>query len=304
MLLAQKGPSWPKSVFSSGLPKPTFLPTLYPLTTQTFFPSPVSLHAAPIAVARSFPRAHFAPHRHGETLRRHPHPALRSSSSSTSSCSVTRSSVGSTSSSAAAATHRDSASNAKVVAKCLVYDDDYFTLPSAATPAPHPDAVPVDGLAPQEDDLLSPLLELPDPDVVSGDTSSTSVVSAAADDALTASADSCVTEVPARADSATDTEADADAALPEDIKHALAELRGAGGLSPRSKRLLIALAEAAALELAATTAQRLRLRRAGFWGKVRVAVLAAVAVADVALAAYLYARRANGWYGHALLPPT
>ncbi|CAD6241585.1 unnamed protein product [Miscanthus lutarioriparius] len=241
--------------------------------------------------------------------------ALRSSSSSTSSCSVTRSSVGSTSPSAAAAasklpvaaaTHRDSASNAKVVAKCLVYDDDYFTLPSAATLAPHPDAVPVDGLAPQEDDL-APLLELPDPDVVSGDTS---VVSAAADDALTASADSCVTEVPARADSATDTEADADAALPEDISHALAELRGAGGLSPRSKRLLIALAEAAALELAAsaaaaaTTAQRLRLRRASFWGKVRVAVLAAVAVADVALAAYLYARRANGWYGHALLPPT
>ena len=105
-------------------------------------------------------------------------------------------------------------------------------------------------------------------------------------------------QVPARADSATDTEADADAALPEDISHALAELRGAGGLSPRSKRLLIALAEAAALELATTTARRLRLRRAGFWGKVRVAVRAAT------LAAYLYARRANGWYGHALLPPT
>jgi hypothetical protein len=119
-------------------------------------------------------------------------------------------------------------------------------------------------------------------------------------------------QVPARADSATDTEADA--ALPEDISHALAELRGAGGLSPRSKRLLTALAEAAALELdapvaaAATTAQRLWLRRAGFWGKVRVAVLAAtlaaVAVADVALAAYLYARRAKERYGHALLPPT
>ena len=80
----------------------------------------------------------------------------------------------------------------QVAAKCLIYDDDdYFTLPSAAA-APAP--VPADGLATQEDDL-APLLELPDPDVVSGDTSSTSVVSAAADDALTASADSCVTEV-------------------------------------------------------------------------------------------------------------
>lgn len=77
-----------------------------------------------------------------------------------------------------------------VVAKCLVYDDDYFTLPStaaaAAAAAPHPD----DGLATQEDDL-TPLLELPGP----GDTSSTSVVSAAPDDPLTASADSCITEV-------------------------------------------------------------------------------------------------------------
>ena len=79
-----------------------------------------------------------------------------------------------------------------MVAKCLVYDDDYFTLPSAAAPAP--DAVPEDGLASQGDDL-APLLELPNPDVVSGETSSTSVVSAAVDDALTASADSCVTEV-------------------------------------------------------------------------------------------------------------
>ena len=97
-------------------------------------------------------------------------------------------------------------------------------------------------------------------------------------------------QVPARADSATNTEADA--ALPEDISHALAELRDAGGLSPRSKWLLTALAEAAALELAAsaaaaaTTARRLRLRRASFWGKVRVAVLAtlsAMAAADVTL---------------------
>ena len=79
---------------------------------------------------------------------------------------------------------------------------------------------------------------------------------------------------------------------PEEISHALA--RGAGGLSPRSKRLL-----AAALELspaATAAARRLRMRRAGFWGKVRVAVRAAT------LAAYLYARRANEWY--APLPPT
>ena len=53
-----------------------------------------------------------------------------------------------------------------------------------------------------------------------------------------------------------------------------------------------ALAEAVALELAPSAAtaaaQRLHLRRAGFWGKVRVAVLAtlaAMAAADVALAA-------------------
>ena len=97
-------------------------------------------------------------------------------------------------------------------------------------------------------------------------------------------------QVPALTDSDTVTEA--------------AAARGARGLSPRSKRLL-----AAALELspAATAAARfLRMRRAGFWGKVRVAVLAAtlvaVAAADVALAAYLYARRANEWY--APLPPT
>jgi hypothetical protein len=80
-----------------------------------------------------------------------------------------------------------------------------------------------------------------------------------------------VAQVPARADSAIDTEPAA-AALPEEMNLALAELRDAGGLSPRSKRLLSALA--------------------------------AVAVADVTLAAYLYARRANERYGHALLPPT
>ncbi|RCV09024.1 hypothetical protein SETIT_1G373700v2 [Setaria italica] len=225
--------------------------------------------------------------------------ALRSSSSFPS----TRSSVGSTSSSSAAAASklpvaaaapRDFASNAKVVAKCLAYDDDDIALAAATL---SPDAVPEGRLVAQEEDLAS-LLELPDPDV-SGDTS---VISAAPDDALIASADSCVTEVPARADSTHDSEAP----LPEEINVVLAELHGASGLSPRSKRLLTALAEAAAFELAPSATAR-RLRCAAFWGKVRVAVLAgtlaAVVVVDVALGAYLYARRVNDRYYH-VLPPT
>ncbi|CAN6238981.1 unnamed protein product [Urochloa humidicola] len=224
--------------------------------------------------------------------------ALRSSSS----CPSTRSSVGSTPSSSAAgsklpvvaaAAPRDFASNAKVVAKCLAYDDDDITLTAAA--ALSPDAVPDGRLVAQEDDL-APLLELPDPDI-SGDTS---VISAAPDDALKASADSCVTEVPALADSTRDTEAP----LPEEINVVLAELHGDSNLSPRSKRLLAALAEAAAFELA-PSATAGRLRRDAFWGKVRVAVLAgtlaAVVAVDVALAGYLYARRASDRY-HVLIP--
>ncbi|CAL4886096.1 unnamed protein product [Urochloa decumbens] len=226
--------------------------------------------------------------------------ALRSSSS----CPSTRSSVGSISSSSAAAgsklpaaAPRDFASNAKVVAKCLVYDDDDdITLAAAGAAALSPDAVPEGRLVSQEDDLV-PLLELPDPDV-SGDTS---VISAAPGDALKASADSCVTEVPALADSTHNSQGP----LPEEINVVLAELHGASNLSPRSKRLLSALAEAAAFELApsATTG---RLRRAAFWGKVRVAVLAgtlaAVVAVDVALAGYLYARHASDRYH--VLPPT
>jgi hypothetical protein len=96
-----------------------------------------------------------------------------------------------------------------------------------------------------------------------------------------------------------------EAPLPEEINAVVAELRGASGLSPRSKRLLAALAEAAAFELAPSPAAR-RLRRAAFWGKVRVAALAgtlaAVVAADVALGAYLYARRLNDRYH--VLPPT
>ncbi|KAF8691793.1 hypothetical protein HU200_040195 [Digitaria exilis] len=217
-----------------------------------------------------------------------------------SSCPSTRSSVGSASSSSApaasklpvpAAAPRDVASNAKVVAKCLAYDDDDDTL-SAAT-------LSVD--AAREEDL-EPLPELPDPEV-SAEASSTSVISAAPDgDALAASADSCVTEVLAAADFTNNV---SEAPLPEAINVVLGELHSASGLSPRSKRLLAALTEAAALELAPSATAR-RLRRAAFWGKVRVAVLAgtlaAVVAVDVALAGYLYARHANDRYH--VLPPT
>jgi len=68
-----------------------------------------------------------------------------------------------------------------VVAKCLAYDDEDITIAAAATLSP--DSATVGDLAAQEDDL-GPLLDLPDPDT-----------SAAPDFALTASADSCVTEV-------------------------------------------------------------------------------------------------------------
>ena len=105
-----------------------------------------------------------------------------------------------------------------------------------------------------------------------------------------------VAQVPALAGSAP---------LPVEIRVVLAELHGASGLSPRSKRLLAALIEAAAFELAPSATAH-RLRRAAFWGKVRVAVLAgtlaAVVAVDMALAAYLYARRANDRYH--VLPPT
>jgi hypothetical protein len=88
------------------------------------------------------------------------------------------------------------------------------------------------------------------------------------------------------------------ATLPEEISDTLAELRGAGGLSRWSKRLL-----AVALELAPTaaTASAQRLRRAGV---AVLATLGAMVTADIALAAYLYARHANKRYGHALLPST
>ncbi|KAK3159530.1 hypothetical protein QOZ80_2AG0151210 [Eleusine coracana subsp. coracana] len=201
--------------------------------------------------------------------------SLRSSATPTA-----RSSVGSSSSSSATklpVIPRDLAS--KGVAKCLDYDDD-FTLPAAASTL-SPDAV-------TEDDDLVPLLDLPDPEVYVN--------------APTISDHSCVSEVAAApADSTADTEAP----LPEQISLVLSELHAARGMSPRSKRLLAALAEAATAELTPTVTSR-RLRRAAFWGKVRIAVLAAtvatVAAVDVALAAYLYARHVNDRYH--VMPPT
>ena len=71
-----------------------------------------------------------------------------------------------------------------MVRKCLDYDGD-STLPASAAPTP-----PLDDVL--ENDL-APLLDLPDPEV-SGDSSS-SVIFAAPDDAVIASADSSVTEV-------------------------------------------------------------------------------------------------------------
>uniref|UniRef100_A0A8I7B881 Uncharacterized protein n=1 Tax=Hordeum vulgare subsp. vulgare TaxID=112509 RepID=A0A8I7B881_HORVV len=108
-----------------------------------------------------------------------------------------------------------------------------------------------------------------------------------------------------------DSTADADGPLltETEVEVVLAELSGARGLSPRSKRLLLALVEVADAELNANpTAAVLHIRRAAFWRKVRVGILAAtvfsVAAIDAALALALYdARRGNGRYHHAL-PPT
>jgi hypothetical protein len=89
--------------------------------------------------------------------------------------------------------------------------------------------------------------------------------------------------------------------VPTEMELVLAELRGARGLSPSSKRLLAALAEATA------AADPLRTRRAAFWRKVRVGVLAAtvfsVAAVDVALAVALLGARRRNRSSHAL-PPT
>uniref|UniRef100_A0A0E0GF49 Uncharacterized protein n=1 Tax=Oryza nivara TaxID=4536 RepID=A0A0E0GF49_ORYNI len=179
------------------------------------------------------------------------------------------------------------AANSKGVAKCLAFHDGDFTFP----------------------DDLAPLLDLPDPADSSSSTTTTAALISAApdpDDAITASADSALTEVvtaPAEATAMVDEEEEEP--LPDQISLALAELRGGRGLSPRSKRLVAALVEAAAAELRPNAAT-LRLRRAAFWGKVRVWILAAtvatVFAIDVVLAVALVSRRGNDLYD--ALPPT
>uniref|UniRef100_A0A453P5U6 Uncharacterized protein n=1 Tax=Aegilops tauschii subsp. strangulata TaxID=200361 RepID=A0A453P5U6_AEGTS len=216
-----------------------------------------------------------------------------SSSSTDLSGPFTRSSVGSSSSSdLSAPTTRDIASIAKEVGKRLDYEDD--------SPFPTAASLQQPMLAPEGLADLAPLLELPDPNNAS---SNTVVYASDADakHAMTASVDSTVTEV--------SSTADADGPLLTEMEVALDELSSARGLSPRSKRLLLALVEVADAELNANpTAAVLHIRRAAFWRKVRVGILAAtvfsVAVIDAALAFALYgARRGNGRYHH-VLPPT
>uniref|UniRef100_A0ACD5YYN8 Uncharacterized protein n=1 Tax=Avena sativa TaxID=4498 RepID=A0ACD5YYN8_AVESA len=218
--------------------------------------------------------------------------------------SANRSSVGSSSSASATDLPAPAASQftsvAKVVGKRLAYEDeDDYAFPTAASVTKHPD------LAPEGLPDLAPLLDLPDPDDVSS--SSSTVISAAAADAATATADSTLTQVAAPADSAAAT--DADGPVLTEMELVLAELHGARGLTPRSKRLLAALAETVSAELSySPTAAALSIRRAAFWRKVRVGVLAAtvfsVAAMDVALAVALYGTRlSNGLHGN-VLPPT
>uniref|UniRef100_A0A0D9Z0E6 Uncharacterized protein n=1 Tax=Oryza glumipatula TaxID=40148 RepID=A0A0D9Z0E6_9ORYZ len=189
------------------------------------------------------------------------------------------------------------AANSKGVAKCLAFHDGDFTFP----------------------DDLAPLLDLPDPADSSSTTTTAALISAAPDpdDAITASADSALTEVvdfemltlwvlvTAPAEATAMVDAEEEEPLPDQISLALAELRGGRGLSPRSKRLVAALVEAAAAELRPNAAT-LRLRRAAFWGKVRVWILAAtvatVFAIDIALAVALVSRRGNDLYD--ALPPT
>uniref|UniRef100_A0A0E0K745 Uncharacterized protein n=1 Tax=Oryza punctata TaxID=4537 RepID=A0A0E0K745_ORYPU len=204
-----------------------------------------------------------------------PRPASFRSSTTRASSSTTRPPLPA----AAAATN----SKGQGVAKCLAFDGD-FTFPDALA------------------DDLAPLLDLPDP-ADSSSSTTTALISAAPDpdDAVTASADSALTEVV----TAMVEEEEEEEPLPDQISLALAELRGGRGLSPRSKRLVAALVEAAAAEVY-PTATTLRLRRAAFWGKVRVWILAAtvatVFAIDVALAVSLISR--GGYDLYDALPPT
>uniref|UniRef100_A0ACD5ZCS3 Uncharacterized protein n=1 Tax=Avena sativa TaxID=4498 RepID=A0ACD5ZCS3_AVESA len=219
--------------------------------------------------------------------------------------SANRSSVGSSSSASATDLPAPAASQfssvAKEVGKRLAYeDDDDYAFPTAAS------RVQTD-LAPEGLPDLAPLLELPDPDYDAS--SSSTVVSAAAAFAATTTADSTVTQVAAPADSTAAAAADADGPVLTEMELVLAELHHAGSLTPRSKRLLAALAETASAELNySPTTAALRIRRAALWRKVRVGILAAtvfsVAAMDVALAVALYgARHGNGLHGN-VLPPT
>ncbi|XP_048536987.1 uncharacterized protein LOC125515531 isoform X2 [Triticum urartu] len=190
-----------------------------------------------------------------------------------------RSSVGSSSSAPPA---RDLA---KEAGKLLTYDDDDAA--SAAQQQPDP-ALP-EGLAVAD---LAPPLDLPDPD---DDASSSTVVSVPPHDAIPAPDRSALAQVARPADP------DATATVLTEMGLVLAELRGARGLSARSRCLLTALAEAAADEL-----DPLRTRHAAFWRKLRVGVLAATVFSVAAMDAVLLAALLGGPRGsgsHAL-PPT
>ncbi|KAM0832149.1 hypothetical protein ACQ4PT_065077 [Festuca glaucescens] len=225
-----------------------------------------------------------SPHPHVHPPRR---PLLRSKAPV---ASADRSSVGS--SSTASVTDlptpaaRNIASVAKEVAKCLAYEDDSAipTFPSRLHPVLAPEGLAGD----------------PEPE----DASST-VVSVSPADGVTSPASSTVTQVAAPGDSTVDAEGP----LLTEMEHVLAELGGARGLSPRSKRLLNTLVQVADAELNANpTAAALSMRRAALWRKVRVGILAAtvfsVAAMDVVLAVALFgASRGDGRYHH-VLPPT
>ncbi|XP_015689189.1 uncharacterized protein LOC107303638 [Oryza brachyantha] len=188
----------------------------------------------------------------------------------------------------AAVNTRDVSSNCKGVAKRLDYDDN-FAFP--------------DALAVPDDDDLAPLLVLPDPADSFSSSSSSTLVSATLDDAVTASADSAHTQVTA---GETNEMVEEEEPLPDQVNLALAELHGGRGLSPRSKRLIADVLELLAAERN-PTATTLRLR-AAFWGKVRVCILAAtvvtVAAIDIALAVALISRRRSSYYYDGVLPPT
>ncbi|KAM3245355.1 hypothetical protein ACQJBY_056594 [Aegilops geniculata] len=215
-------------------------------------------------------------------------PRPRSSSGAKAAAATTpanRSSVGSSSSAPPA---RDLAPLAKEAGKLLTYDD----VDAASAAQQQPDPAPPEGLAVAD---LAPPLGLPDPDDDAA--SSSTVVPAPPRDAVPAPARSALAQVARPADA---TGAEGPTVLTE-MELVLAELRGARGLSARSRCLLTALAEAAADEV-----DPLRTRRAAFWRKLRVGVLAAtvfsVAAIDVALAAALLGGPRGS--GRHALPPT